>query len=474
MGARIDFEDLPKAEDGYPAPQFPRIADLIRGRPLAAVRELLVAMDEQDLVAMMTDPSLWELEYQRPPPGDWLTWVLRCGRMAGKTHTGSREINDAARDKEALGGGDIGIWGATYSDVTGTMVRGPSGILATAPVDFQPKLVHRDGTLILLWPNGVVGHLLSEDARERGRGKNLARVWADELCAWMKPKYTWDYIINPSLRMGDCRAIVTTTPADDDDGFLEELEGRASTVVTEAPSFLNPFLPAVKRQELIDIYGGTRLELQELWGQRLGLAEDALWHQEWIDAARMDRHPPMSEMQRIVVGVDPAVTAHEDSDETGIVVAGIDYDGRIYVMRDRSLVGTPPVWGSKVADLYRHFKCDRVVAEVNNGGDLVESNIKVADPSVAVKQVRASRGKITRAEPVAALYEKGLVSHCGHFPELEKQLVGWSPKKKKSPDRLDALVWAITDLALGDDANKGPATAYAKAYRGMGKRRRRR
>lgn len=454
----------------YPLPEMPPIAEMVRRASAADLREQIRRLDEAQALALFTDPRLWDLSYQRPPEGAWSTWIMRFGRGGGKTHTGARALNEAAKDRESLAGGDLAIVGPTYADVTGTMIRGPSGLLAVAEPDFRPVLAHRDGSLIVKWPNGVIGHPISEDARERGRGKNLAVLWADEICAWLRPRETWDEILAPALRIGRAQAIVTTTP--NPEPFLQVLEGRAGSVVRTASTFQNPYLPKHVRDRYIAIYGGTRLERQELFGEHLGISEHALWRPEVIEDARLDSFPGRKALRRVVVAIDPAVTAKDESDETGIVVAGIDYDGHVYVMRDATIKGAPLVWARVAAACVDAFKADRIVAETNNGGDLVEANLRAVREDLPVRQVRASRGKITRAEPVAALYERGLVHHVGTFPELEAQLTGWDPTKKKSPDRLDALVWAVTDLALGDDAHTGPATAYAKAYRGLRRRRR--
>jgi phage terminase large subunit-like protein len=250
--------------------------------------------------------------------------------------------------------------------------------------------------------------------------------------------------------------MLTTTPLPASE--LKDIEELGDTVTTRAATFDNAYLSKTVRDGLRAHYEGTRMGRQELLGEYLPANENALWTPESIDDNRVKRAP--KDLRTVVVAVDPAVTANADSDETGIVVAGVDERGHGYVLADKTLRGSPLQWGKMAVAAHHRWHADRIVPEVNNGGDLVVQNIRGLDPRVRVTPVRASRGKVTRAEPVAALYERGLIHHVGDFPELEDQLTTWDPTSNKSPDRLDALVWAFHSLLLSDKRPAGPLRAY--------------
>jgi phage terminase large subunit-like protein len=257
--------------------------------------------------------------------------------------------------------------------------------------------------------------------------------------------------------------MLTTTPIRDP--FLKELENKDDTVTTRASMFDNPFLADEVKAVFVEHYQNTRVGRQELHGEYLPESEHALWTQTIIDRGRVQARP--KDHARVVVAVDPAVTAHEKSDETGILVVSRGPDGHGYVLQDKSRRASPEEWGRVAVAAYHRWSADVMVGEVNNGGDLVESNIRAIDDRVNFKQVRASRGKVVRAEPAVALYERGKVHHVGVLPELEDQMVTWEPAKAmgttrakvRSPDRLDALVWGLYELFLSDD-HAGPVTAY--------------
>lgn len=413
--------------------------------------EFLRQLDPREAMSMLSSWDLWALPYQRLPDGDWRRWSLRSGRGTGKTHSGAGNVNNIARDRKKIRTGEIGIIGRTWSDARFTMVEGPSGILATAPIDFTPRWEPGNGTLT--YPNGVKARIFSADKPESIRGPNFSLVWGDEVAHWPNLYKTWTEVIEPALRIGWARAILTTTPIRDPD--LAKIEAMPGTVTTRACTFDNVYLPDEVKETFRSLYEGTTIGRQELYGEILAEAEHALWSSAVIDEHRRSVAPPL---RRCVVAVDPAVTNNEKSDETGIVVAG-ESDGEGYVMADNSLKGSPAQWARRAVAAYHRHRADCIVAEVNNGGDLVESVIHAVDPLVPVKKVRASRGKHIRAEPVVALYERGKVHHVGHFEELETQLVTWEPTRHESPDRLDALVWAITELQL-DGTRVGPLSSY--------------
>lgn len=439
----------------YPAPQMPKIAKLFGDCTIEEIETQLRALTRPQLEALASDRDLWGLGYQDPPPGDWHTWIMKFGRGGGKTHGGSEWINRMAEDKDALCGGDLALMGPTYSDTTKTMIRGPSGVLKTARPDFRPVLKTRDSSLILQWPNGVIAHVLSEDARERGRGLNLAGLWGDELAAWIKQEETFDYILGPAVRIGPALTVITTTPKPR--SHLDEIEKRDGVIVTTGTTFDNPYLSPIARRKLIATYGGTRLEKQELFGISLGLSENALWTLEDIEGNRAATtgagFPKGVDLARVVVAIDPAGTDGDDSDETGIIVAGIDYDGIVYILADCTIKAKPLGWAKRAVGAFRRWHADRFVPEINYGGQMVETTLRAVWQDAPIQMVRAKRGKATRAEPVSALTQQGKVKFCGVFPELEAQLVGWDPydKKAKSPDRLDAMVYAVTELALSTD-----------------------
>jgi phage terminase large subunit-like protein len=432
----------------------PLIVEKLKGLTQAQVEAFTASLSPEESIALLSDWELWSLPYQRLPPGDWLRWIFRAGRGTGKTFTGSRTTNEVAKDRSKIRTGEIGLIGRTYADVRFTMVEGPSGILATAPPDFRPHWEPGNGTLT--WPNGVKGRAFSAEKPESMRGPNWAWLWGDEPAHWPDLGKTWWEVIQPAIRLGWARAMLTTTPLPASE--LIELENTEGSVVTRASTFDNLYLAKSVRDALRAHYEGTRIGRQELLGEYLAANEHALWTPEVIDDHRVKTAP--RDLRRIVVAVDPAVTAHKDSDETGIVVCGIDYQGHGYVLSDRTLKGSPHQWGKMSVAAYHRYQADAIVVEVNNGGDLVEANIRGLDKRVKVKSVRASRGKVTRAEPVAALYERGLIHHVGEHAKLEEQQTNWDPMSAKSPDRIDALVWGFHELLLQDKRTAGPLRAY--------------
>lgn len=433
---------------------LPAIIQQLQPLTRAKVDRLISSLNFEEIAVLLSDWEAWSLPYQRQPPGEWRRWVFRAGRGTGKTYTGARTTHEIARHRRNIKTGEIGLIARTHTDARFTMVEGPSGILATAPPDFRPTWEPGNG--LVIWPNKVRARIYSADKPESIRGPNFAWVWADEPAHWPDFSKTWWTVIEPAIRVGVARAMLTTTPIPSSD--LKDLEDKPGSVVSRASTFDNPFLPESVREMFRDHYAGTRIGRQELEGDYLPTNERALWSLESIEAHRVAKAP--HDLARVVVAVDPAVTAHEGSDDTGIIVAGIDNLGHCYVLEDRTMKGAPVEWArAAVAAGIRH-KADAIVAEVNNGGDLVTSTIRAVDPRANVRAVRASRGKVTRAEPVSALAERGLIHHVGEFRHLEDQLTQWDPvHSRKSPDRLDALVWAIHDLALSDK-RAGPLRAY--------------
>jgi len=366
---------------------------------------------------------------------------LLSGRGGGKTRAGAELILKWARE----GYSPIALVGQTKADVRDTMVEvGDSAILNICPPWFRPE--YEPSKRRLTFPNGVLAIIYSGDEPDQLRGPQEQKAWVDEISKFQYPQDTWDNLMF-GLRIGDNpQAVVTTTPRPIK--VIKDLVADSKTAVTRGHTLENkdnlapPFLAYILRK-----YEGTRLGRQELAGEILDDNPAALWKRDKIDELRVTNYPPLS---RVVVAIDPQGADNEETADTGIIVAGIANVSGIlhgYILADLTLSGSPGRWASAAVAGYHSFKADRVVAEVNFGGDMVQATIKTVDPSVPFKAVHASRGKLIRAEPVSALYEQGRIHHVGFFPDLEDQMCEWVPGMK-SPDRLDALVWAITELML--------------------------
>lgn len=372
----------------------------------------------------------------------WRFWVCLAGRGWGKTRVGAEWVREQVREVDR-----VNLIAATVDDARDIMVEGESGILAICPPWERPDYKKSDRKLV--WPNGATSLIFTADEPERLRGKQHRRIWADELAAWRYPE-AWDQAkFGLRLPPGPC-AVVTTTPRPTK--IVKELVEDPKTWVTRGTTYENRAnLDTAFYSDIIRKYEGTRLGRQELLAQILSDNPNALWNRKMLDDLRVAKIPPLT---RVVVAVDPQ--AAESGAETGIVAAGIgraeDKKLHAYVLDDVSLRASPNDWATAVIRAYNKYEADRIVAEKNQGGDMVESVVQTAaeklNTRVAYKAVHAARGKVTRAEPVAALYEQGRVHHFGAFAALEDQLCEWEPGMD-SPDRLDALVWALTELVLG-------------------------
>lgn len=324
------------------------------------------------------------------------------------------------------------------------MVEGESGILAISP---DPKPLYEPSKRRLTWPNGAIATTFSAEEPERLRGPQHDAAWCDELAAWEYAQETWDMLMF-GLRLGDDpQCVITTTPKPVK--IVRELLNDPTCITTRGSTFENKAnLSPAFVAEIVKKYEGTRLGRQELYAEVLDDVPGALWTRSMIESTRR-RRELKPDMSRVVVAIDPAVTSGEEADETGIVVAARGVDGRGYVLADLSCRLSPDAWAKRAVNAYREFEADRIVAETNNGGDLVERVIRTVDANVPYRAVTASRGKRVRAEPIAALYEQGRVSHVGGFSELEDQMCMFVPDNfDGSPDRVDALVWALSDLML--------------------------
>lgn len=414
--------------------------------PEATRRAFLASLSPQEKAELYYRWPFWARGEQIAPGGDWRTWLLLAGRGFGKTRTGVEWVIEEVRSARLK---RVGLVARTAADVRDVMIEGESGILACSPPWFLPK--YEPSKRRLTWPNGAIATTYSADKPDLLRGPQHDGAWADEIASW-RYDAAWDNLMM-GLRLGaDPRVVATTTPRPVK--LVRELLKDSTTAITRGSTYDNRanLAPAFLKQIILR-YEGTRLGRQELLAELLDDNPYALWKRSQIEALRVRQAPALV---RIVVGVDPQVAdvsdLSDDSDvsETGIVAVGMD--GRdpehYYVLEDRSLCDTPHTWGSAVVNLYREIKADRVIGEVNNGGAMVEHTLRTIDASLSFTAVHASRGKYVRAEPVSALYEQGRVHHIGCFPELEDQMCEWMPGEK-SPDRMDALVWAVTELDGG-------------------------
>ena len=365
-----------------------------------------------------------------------------AGRGWGKTRTGGEAIIEWARH----GNNWMGLVGATASDVRDVMIEGESGIMNIAPPGFRPT--YEPSKQRLIFPNGVIVWTRSADQPERLRGMQARKMWLDELAAWRYMQYAWDMLNYGNRLIGDTQIVITTTPKPL--RLIKSILNLPKVHITTGSTYDNKAnLSERFINETVLQFEGTRLGRQELYAEILGDNPAALWTREMIEAHRKNQAP---KLKRVVVAIDPAVTANEDSDETGIVVVGLGDDGHGYVLDDGTLKGRPAQWARQALSLYAKHHADYLVAEANNGGDMVESTINRAaedgQQNVRVKQVRASRGKATRADPISRLYEQGKIHHVGYFGRLEDQMCEWVPGEGSSPDRIDALVWGLTELML--------------------------
>ena len=394
------------------------------------------------------------MAHQLPPEGDWRTWVIMGGRGAGKTRAGAEWVRSQVEGAMPLDVGRskrVALVGETIEQVREVMIFGDSGILACSPPDRRP--VWEAGRKRLVWPNGAVATVHSAFDPEGLRGPQFDAAWVDELAKWRKAQETWD-MLQFALRLGDKPQVcVTTTPRNV--GVLKDLLKSPSTVVTHAPTEANAANLAGSFLEEVRVrYAGTRLGRQELDGVLLEDAEGALWTTSALEGIRCDDLP---DLDRIVVAVDPSTTGGAASDECGIVVAGIKsaervQDWRAFVLADCTVQGASPAeWARAAIRAMEQFGADKLVAEVNQGGQMVQEVLRQVDPLVPYKGVHASRGKVARSEPVAALYEQGRVRHVRGLDVLEDQMCRMTAQGyegKGSPDRVDALVWALHELMI--------------------------
>ncbi|RUT31007.1 ATP-binding protein [Arsenicitalea aurantiaca] len=402
--------------------------------------EFVATLGDDEVEALLCDWTSWARPEQLAPAGDWTSWLLIGGRGSGKTRAGAEWVRAIATAERPVS--PIALVGETMIEAMAVMVRGESGLLAIHRSDERPvvrgNMVH--------WPNGAVAQVMSASDPDRFRGPQFAAAWCDEVAKWPDAEAAWD-MLQFSLRLGDCpRQIATTTPKPT--RLLKRLLADPRTAVTRmktgdnAAHLAPDFLEAV-----VGRYRGSVLGRQELDGEMIEDLPDALW------SRAMFRRAEGVTAERIVIAVDPPVTGTSRSDACGIIVAGRAGEGAV-VLEDRTLKPASPLgWARRAVASFHAYGADAIIAEVNQGGDLVKAVIAQVDPDVPVKAVRANRGKWLRAEPVAALYGRGLVAHAEGLTELEDEMCAFGADGRAeghSPDRVDALVWALTELMLVD------------------------
>lgn len=415
------------------------------------------------------------LAHQEPAEGPWTVFLLLGGRGAGKTRAGAEWVRDfiSGRTTPAR----VALVSETYADGREVMIDGDSGLARLGPEEKRPA--YQASRRRLVWPNGSVAYVFSSEDPDGLRGHQFHAAWSDELCKWKHAEETWSNL-QLALRLGDQpRQVVTTTPRPT--ALLKRLIRAPGTFNAHATTYANAKnLSRAFLDEIAAAYEGTALGRQELQGELVEDVAGALWTRAMIDLSRIAAPQGFHQgLDRVVVAVDPPVTSGEGADECGIVVAGVMHGAlrdaprrgapqdeaslhpeeraegarhegsTCFILADRSAGGlSPREWAGRAVAAYHEFDADRIVVETNQGGDMVRAVIRQIDENAAVRDVRASRGKRTRAEPVAALYEQGRVRHAGCFPQLEDQMATFTGSGGKSPDRLDALVWAVTDLML--------------------------
>lgn len=430
------------------SPAAPRwSAAWLNSLPPNTRRALIEGLDEDELETLSGPDAwwFWARDEQLPPAGNWRTWVFMGGRGAGKTRAGAEWL----RSRIAAGANRVAIAGATLNDAREVMIDGPSGLRAIARNNGE-RPIYEASRRRLVWPNGAVGLVFSAEEPDRVRGAEVSAVWADEFCAWKAPQ-EMKAMVDMALRVGERpQMLITTTPRPIP--ALRNVLDAGDTVLTRASTWANAanlspaFLSGIEAA-----YAHTGLGRQELDGEIVDDVPGALWSRDGLHAARIDS-PPL--LDAIVVGLDPPASVGPNADACGMIVAGAAGQGQnrcVYVLADRTVQGlSPNGWAAATADAVATHDADYVVAEVNQGGAMVEEVLRVAAPNLRVRPVRAHHGKRVRAEPVAALYAQGRVKHVGRLAPLEDEMCAFDGALSAghSPDRLDALVWAVWALAL--------------------------
>ena len=420
-----------------------------RERRRATFRALESQLPEDIYTRVKFNWPLWARHEQLPPDDPWHIWLLLAGRGFGKTRAGAEWVRARAESGQSS---RIALIARTPHEAESVMINGESGILDVCPPWNKPAWEPTKRRLT--WPNGAIASVFSSYEPDQLRGPQFDAAWCDELASWQYPRLTWDNLAF-GLRLGPSpKCVITTTPKPID--IIRELSTREDVTLTHGSSYDNKQnLPPGYLQAIARRYEGTNAGLQEIHATLLKEADGALWKREWIDDHRVESVP--DDIYQKTVAIDPAVTFNPNrSDETGIIVAGIGGDTRsahhekkYYILEDASGVMTPDAWANRVVQLARKHEAYFITGETNNGGSLIEAVLRHADGGryIRFKGVHASLSKRARAEPVAAIYEQGRAHHVGAFTQLEDQMCAWTPGSPNSPDRMDALVWAINGLA---------------------------
>lgn len=408
----------------------------IQGLPQKAKEEILATLSTEQLAEMDYMWELWARPKQMVPKGDWFVWLICAGRGFGKTRSGAEFVRFMVESGRAK---RVALVGRTAADVRDVMIEGESGILAICPPWNRPDYIITKRRLV--WPNGAMATTYSSQEPDMLRGPQHDLAWCDELAAWQYEE-TFDHL-KLGLRLGrKPRMCITTTPKPS--MMMRQLLKGKNVHLTTGSTYENKSnLSNNFFEEVVGRYEGTSLGRQEIYGELLEDIPGALWRFPTIEKCRV---PKMPAMKRVVIGVDPAIKA--DKDETGIVVCGIGEDDKGYVIADLSRRESPQNWAKIAINAFFEYGAERIVAESNQGGMMVTEVIRTANPNVPVKPIWATKSKASRAEPVSALYEQGRVHHVGIFEDLEDQMVTYQPGQRKSPDRLDAMVHAMTELML--------------------------
>lgn len=422
------------------------LAEIIAALPEVEQERALRDLDPE---LLLWDWGFWGRANQLTPAGDWDTWLVKAGRGYGKTRAGAEWVRSIACGPTPEKPGRarrIALIGETASDVRKVIVEGESGVLAVHPPAFRPEW--QPSTRTLMWPNGAQAFTYNATEPDELRGPQFDAALCDELAKWRHARETWDQLAF-ALRLGTHpQVMVTTTPRPI--AVLKEIMADKRTVVTNGKTSENHAnLAESFLTRVVGRYAGTRLGRQELDGEMVDEVKGALWTRALLEAKRVRVHP---DLVRVVVAVDPSGTRGAGAgDDIGIVIAGLGVDGRWYVLGDWTCNLSPEGWGRRAVAAFHEFNADRVVGEGNFGGDMVRAVIQSSDPTIPFKMVTASRGKVARAEPISALYEQGRVSHVGMFAEMEDQMCAMTMAgyegDGRSPDRADALVWALTELS---------------------------
>lgn len=445
------LKTLPRQQQKYSTPSLEEMSD-------ACVTRLLLALEIARDGGWRHVWRLNALEHQRWPDEDdpWTIFILLGGRGAGKTRMGAEWIRSLEQSRE--GPQRFALVSETYADGREVMVDGQSGLLHIGPPARRPR--YEASRRRLVWPSGAVGYCFSSEDPDGLRGHEFSAAWSDELCKWRRPEETWSNL-QLALRLGERpRQVVTTTPRPMK--LLKRLLAADGARIARATSYDNAQnLPRAFLEQIAAAYAGSALGRQELLGEIVEDRAGALWTWDMIEAARISVPPGFhGSLDRIVVAVDPPATSGEGADECGVIVAGVlraAGGATAFVLADRSAGGLKPTeWAARAVAAYREFAADRIIVETNQGGEMARAVIAAVDESVPVRDVRATRSKTLRAEPVAALYEQGRVRHVAAFPALEDQMTSFAGQRgAASPDRLDALVWALADLLLRRDTAPG-------------------